>query len=330
MRIAVIGSGAWGCALGMSISRANHEVIIYSRDLKICEEINNQHSNLKYLPEISLPKQLKASANIAEIINSDILLLSVPAQSIRQICLELKSNNIESSKSIIICSKGIEKESLKLMSEVVKEILPHNPIAVLSGPNFAAEVAQDLPAISSIASEDYNFALTLSNYLSSDHFRIYPNDDIIGTQVMGAVKNVLAIATGIVIGKEFGENAKAAVISRGMCEIANLSLARGGKIETLLAPAGFGDIHLTCSNQTSRNTAYGIALGKKGESAIGGVLVEGFYSAEAVYMLAQKLAVKMPLCESVYKILHKNASLDHVIYELLERPINIDLLNLRK
>lgn len=324
MKIAIIGSGSWGTALALVCHRASHEVIICSRNQQVCNEINTKHTNYSNLPGLILPNNITAYADLAEVLSADILLLVTPAQSIRQLCLELKKLNIDSKKTLILCAKGIEQKTYKLMSEVVREILPTNPIAILSGPNFALEVAKDLPAITSIASDDYNFAVTLSGYLSSSHFRVYPNDDIIGTQIIGAAKNVLAIATGIVMGRNLGENAKAAVISRGISEISNLLAAKGGKIETMISPSGFGDIHLTCSSATSRNTAYGIALGQNKAKQNNG-LVEGFYSAEALFMLSNSLAMKMPICESVYKVVHQNMSLDHVIYELLDRPRNISL-----
>ena len=329
MKIAVIGGGSWGGALALVAHRASHEVVIYSRDNNVCEEINKSKTNSRYLPGITFPSDIKAHADLSMVIDSDIILLAVPAQSIRQLSNALKKINISSKKTIIICAKGIEQKSFKLMSEVVREILPDNPVAVLSGPNFALEIAKDLPAVSSIASEDYNFAVTLAEYLSSNHFRIYPSDDIIAVQIIGAAKNVLAIATGVVIGKEYGENAKAAIISRGISEITNLLLAKGGRVDALVTPAGFGDVLLTCNSPTSRNTSYGIALGRD-EAKDGAVLVEGFYSAESLYMLAKSLDVKMPICQSVYKIIHQNISLDKVIQELLERPLNIKAINLRK
>ena len=229
MKIAVIGSGSWGTSLALIAHRAGHRVNIISRNQAVINEISNSHTNQKYLPEISLPIDLVATSTNE--INADILLLVVPVQEVRAICkkLLLSKNTI-----IVICSKGIEQESAKLMSEVVEEILPNNPIAILSGPNFALPIAQNLPAITSIAARDINLAKKLAEALASSNFRIYPNDDIIGTQIFAAAKNVLAIATGIVMGKELGENAKAAIFSRGIYEINALNSAKGGKAETLL------------------------------------------------------------------------------------------------
>ena len=205
------------------------------------------------------------------------------------------------------------------MSEVIEEILPENPIAILSGPNFAYPIAENLPAISSLAIKNSN--KELAKQLSSTNFRVYPNEDIIGTQVVGAAKNVLAIATGIVMGKNLGENAKAALISRGIYEINNLSLAKGGNPSTLLTPAGFGDILLTCSSSTSRNTSYGIALAQGNIDRNN--LIEGFFSSGSISSLAKSLNVDMPICDAVYKITHKQHPLDEVIKELLDRPIRL-------
>ncbi len=320
MKIGIIGGGALGTALALVSHRASQEAHIYVRDEDICNEINQNHTNFRYLPGILLPSSITAYSNLTKILDSDALLLAIPAQNIYKLCLDLKSLNLDPNKILVICSKGIEQNSLKLMNEVISDILPKNPIAVLSGPNFALEIAKDLPAIASLASNDSNLTNALSKFLSNNNFRIYPNDDIIGTQIIGAAKNVLAIATGIAIGKEYGENAKAAIVSRGVHEISNLLLAKGGRIETLLSPAGIGDIYLTCSSTTSRNTAYGISLGQN-KITNQNYLVEGFYTAESIVMLAASLNIKMPICQAVYKITHEKVSLERAVQELLDRPL---------
>jgi glycerol-3-phosphate dehydrogenase (NAD(P)+) len=320
MKIGVIGGGSLGTALAMVSYRASQEAQIYVRDKNICNEINQNHTNSRYLPNITLPSKLIAYSDLSKILDSDALLLAVPAQTIHTLCLELKALNLDPNKIIVICSKGIEQNSLKLMSEVVSDVLPKNPIAILSGPNFAIEIAQDLPAITSLASTDRDLANALSKFLGTNNFRIYPNTDIIGTQVIGAAKNVLAIAIGAAIGKKYGENSKAAIVSRGVSEISNLLLAKGGKIETLLSPAGIGDIYLTCSSAMSRNTSYGILLGQN-KTTNPNDLVEGFYTSESIMMLAAKLSIKMPVCHAVYKIAHEKLSLDRVVQDLLDRPV---------
>ncbi len=322
MKITIIGSGAWGTSLALVAHRAGNEVSIYSRNNDICEEINQNHTNSRYLADIVLPQNIKASTDLAIALEADILLLVSPAQSIRQICISLASLKLPTATILVICAKGIEQESLKLMSEVAAEILPFNPVAILSGPNFAHEIAQNLPAITSIASFDKKLAVDLSKIFSSDNFRAYPNEDIIGTQIIGAAKNVLAIATGICMGKKLGENAKAAILSRGIVEINQLILTKGGKTQTLLSHAGIGDINLTCSSTTSRNTFYGIAL-TKGQSVTNNILVEGVYTAKSISMLANSINVDMPICTAVYQITHLNYPIDIAIKELLNRPIKL-------
>ncbi len=320
MKITIIGSGAWGTSLAIVAYRAGNEVNIYSRNKDTCAEINQNHSNSSYLANIALPNEIKASANLAIALEANILLLASPAQTIRQICTDLAYLKLSPETTLVICAKGIEQESLKLMSEVVAEILPSNPVSILSGPNFAHEIAQDLPAITSIASLDRKLAIDLSKIFSGDNFRAYPNEDIIGTQIIGAAKNVLAIATGICMGKKLGENAKAAILSRGIVEINQLIIAKGGRTQTLLSPAGIGDINLTCSSATSRNTSYGIALAE-GTPTTNNILVEGVYTAKSISMLANSINVEMPICTAIYQVTHQNHPIDEAIKKLLNRPI---------
>ena len=320
MKITVLGGGSWGGALALAAYRANNQVSIWSRSDAISSEINTLHSNNKYLPGIRIPESIVAFSEFKNIKQSDALIIAIPAQKIRELCKQLTKINLSNKAILIICSKGIEQNSLKLMSEVIEEILPNNPIAILSGPNFALEVANNLPAITSISSGNINLANELSYKLASPNFRIYPNKDIIGTQIIGAAKNVLAIATGITIGKNLGENAKSAIFSRGIYEINNLLLAKRGKTETLLSPAGIGDLNLTCSSLTSRNTTYGMLIAQ-GNHSSNTSLVEGFYTAESIFMLAKKLEVEMPIAETIYQVTHKNLPLDIAIENLLKRSV---------
>ncbi len=320
MKVAVIGSGAWGTALAIIAFRAGNQVKIWSRDEHVCYDINFKHKNSKHLQDIKLPSSIKAISNLKDVLDSEIILLATPAQTTRSICEELKRENIPSNKILIACAKGIERNSLKLMSEVIDEILPENKVAVLSGPNFAMQIAQGMPAISSISSSDLELAQELAKIIGNPFFRIYPNQDIIGTQIFGAAKNVLAIATGIVIGKKLGENTKSAVFSRGIYEINNLVIAKGGSLETLLSPAGLGDLNLTCGSITSRNTSYGVAIAEDKHLEFQ-ILAEGFYTAESIVLLAKSLKVNMPIAESIYKIIEQNYPVDSVIAELLSRPL---------
>jgi glycerol-3-phosphate dehydrogenase (NAD(P)+) len=309
MKIGVIGSGSWGSALALTAQRAGNNVTIWSRNEAIANEINRQHTNKLYLQDIKLPEDLIATNDLSSMINNDILLLVVPAQTMREICHALEQKNLPKQVTLVICAKGIEQNSFKLMSEVVKEFFPLNPIAILSGPNFAYEVAQNLPAIASIASAEN--AELLAKMLSSKHFRFYPNNDVIGVQIIGAAKNVLAIATGITIGNKMGENSKSAILSCGINEINALSIAKGGDAKTMLTPAGIGDINLTCNSLTSRNTAYGIALAKNKTN--NGHLIEGFFTAKSIFHLSQNLEIDMPIFKAVYQIIYQNYSINSII-----------------
>ena len=319
MKIAVLGSGSWGTALALVANRAQHEIVIYSRSNEVCQQINLKQENVSYLSNIILPKTITATNELADIIDMDILIIAIPAQNIRNLCIDLKKLNLPDNKILLICSKGIEQKSLNLMSETVKEILPMTQVAVLSGPNFAREVAMDLPTITTIASSDIKLSEMLAKSLSNINFRIYPSDDVIAVQIIGAAKNVLAIATGITIGKKLGENAKASIISRGVFEINALSLAMGGRYDAILSPAGLGDIHLTCSSSTSRNTSMGIAIAQG--TVANNALAEGFYSAESINALAKKLNIEMPICSAIYKIMYEKFDVDFIINELLRRDI---------
>ena len=318
MKIGIVGSGGWGTALALVASRnGNNQVTIWSRNKEQCDNINKTRQNQTYLPNIIIPKEVKITNDFSEIIDNDLLLLTLPAQEIRNICIKLKSNGISNKTTLLICSKGIEISELKLLSEVTKQIISSNEVAVLSGPNFAREIAENLPAITSIAANDLKLANKLRDVLSNINFRIYANDDLIGTQIFGAAKNVLAIAAGICIGKNLGENAKASVISRGIYEINSLSLAMGGKAETSLSPAGTGDIFLTCNSLTSRNTSFGIHMAK--DLPPTNSLAEGFFTAKAIYSLSCNYAIELPICETVFAIAHQNQSPDIAIEKLLKR-----------
>lgn len=318
MKIGIIGSGGWGTALALTAFRnGNNQVTIWSRSKEQCDNINKTRQNIAYLPNIIIPQEIKITHDFSEIIDNDLLLLTVPAQEIRNICIKLKSTGLAERSTLLICSKGIELGDSKLLSDVCNEILTGNEAAALSGPNFAGEIAQNLPAITSIAASDLSLAKNLQKHLNHLNFRIYPNDDLIGSQIFGAAKNVLAIAAGICMGRDLGENAKASIISRGIHEINNLSIAMGGKAETALSPAGTGDIFLTCNSLTSRNTSFGINLAKGLPPTR--TLVEGSFTAKAMHFLRVNHAVELPICEAVYKIAHLNKSVDSVIEELLNR-----------
>ncbi|MFV9875127.1 MAG: NAD(P)H-dependent glycerol-3-phosphate dehydrogenase [Rickettsiales endosymbiont of Dermacentor nuttalli] len=324
-QIGIIGGGAWATALGMIAAQTTEKVVLWTRNQNVVMSINSEHINRQYLSHIMLPQNIHSTNNLKEIIYSELIIIAIPTQNLRDIIIELENLNLSSKIPLIICCKGVEQNSLLLMSEVVQEILPLHKIAILSGPNFANEIAQGLPAATSLAASDLKLAKQLAEELSNNNFKIYYTDDVVSVQLAGAIKNVVAIASGIITGKNLGENAKAALITRGIAEIKRLSIVKGGNIETLMGLAGIGDLLLTCSSHKSRNMSFGIEL-SKGQSIesiqkSGPKIVEGIISAKSIYELSMKLGIEMPICKSVYQILYESASVDKTINALLKRPV---------
>ena len=325
-RVGVIGGGGWGTALSILCNRAGSSVMLCTRNANVIQSIRERRVNEIYLPSVFIDPNIAVSDNLAEACRGDILIVAVPSHTLRSVCIAM-SDLLPTNLPIVLASKGIERGSLMLMSEVVKSILPNNPIAILSGPNFADEVARGLPTATAISCSDTGLWDMLMYAIGGRLFRPYLSTDMVGTQIGGAVKNVIAIACGIAIGKNYGENARAAIVTRGFAEIARLTLSKGGKYETLMGLSGLGDLILTCGSPKSRNMSFGIALGQgktKDEilSERGRVATEGIIAAESVTKLAKKMSVQMPICEAVYRILYENSKLDQVVSELLERPFS--------
>ena len=322
--IAIIGAGAWGTALAMVARRAGRNVVLQAHEPEVAAAINGSHENSLFLPGMALDPEIRATNDPAEAaVDTDVVLLVVPTQFLRAVLTGL-SGNLPSGVPVVICAKGIEQETLALMSEICEEVVPQAPVAVLSGPTFAAEVALDRPTAVTLASADKALGVGLSETLGTSRFRIYRSDDIVGAQVGGAVKNVLAIGCGIVEGRGLGDNAKAALITRGLAEIVRLGLAKGAKAETLMGLSGIGDLVLTCNAMQSRNFSLGVALGQ-GE-ALDGILAartsvaEGVFSAASVSELAGSLSIDMPLSVAVDGILNHFADINATIEGLLARP----------
>jgi glycerol-3-phosphate dehydrogenase (NAD(P)+) len=322
-RFGIIGGGAWGTALAQVLCRAGRDVVIWAHEPETVEAINRDHVNTIFLPGIALDPGIAATNELPAALRADALLLAPPAQHLRAICRAL-APHLKKPLPIVICCKGIEEASGALMSEIVGSILPHAALAVLSGPTFAAEVAHGLPTAVTLAATDAELGERLINAIGTREFRPYLSDDVTGAQIGGAVKNVLAIACGIVMGRGLGDNARAALITRGLAEMVRLALAKGGKAETLMGLSGLGDLTLTCSSTQSRNHSLGMALGK-GEDlarflAARRSVAEGVTSAAAAAILARKLDVEMPIVFAIDAILHHGAKIDEVIEGLLARP----------
>jgi glycerol-3-phosphate dehydrogenase (NAD(P)+) len=326
--IGVIGAGAWGTALAQVFSKGGRDVTIWAREEEVAADINGKHENTVFLPGIPLDKNLRATNDLKQAAAADVLLLVTPAQHLR-ITLETLKKDIPAGKPVVICAKGIELGSGLLLSQVAEEVVPHAAIATLTGPTFASEVARGLPAAVTVAAKDKALLQNLQEVLGVKNFRPYITDDIIGTQLGGAIKNVIAIACGIVYGRKMGDSARAALLTRGVAEIARLGVAMGAKKETLLGMCGIGDLMLTCSSMQSRNFSLGAALGEsktledvlKDRKAV----TEGVYTAQAALTLAKKNAVDMPITEAVNKCLNEGMPIAEAIEDMLNRPFKYEM-----
>jgi len=325
-RVGVIGGGAWGTALSILANRAGSSVTMATRNANVIQSITERRTNDIYLPSVFIDPRIAVTDKLDEVCRGDVLIIAVPSHTLRSACI-LISDVLPTNLPIVLASKGIERGSLLLMSEVAHSILPKNPVAILSGPNFADEAAKGLPTATTIACTDNTQWDMLSYAIGGRFFRPYMTTDIIGTQIGGAVKNVIAIACGIAIGKNLGENARAAIVTRGFTEMARLAIAKGGKYETLMGLSGLGDLILTCGSTKSRNMSFGIALGQgKNKDDVlvsrGRTATEGVVAAESVRKLAKKMGVQMPICDAIYRILYEDDQVEQLIQELLERPFS--------
>ena len=325
--ISIIGAGSWGTALAQVAAVEGHNVTLWTRDQQHAEKITAEHENTSYLPGIPLSSAITTTSNLEAALVSKILLMVTPAQTMRSI-LKTMESGIREEHALVLCSKGIEIGSEKLMSDIANEILPGTPVAILTGPNFAHEIASGKPAGSTLACADTKLAEILQNTIGSPYFRTYITTDIIGAQIAGALKNVIAIACGVAHGMEMGESARASLVTRGMAEIVRLGVAMGAKNETFLGLSGMGDMMLTCSSEKSRNFSLGTELGR-GKS-LNDILskrknvTEGIHTAQAAIELAKKHAVDMPVCMAVHKCLNLGVTLDETIHDLLNRPLGYE------
>ena len=325
--IGVVGGGAWGTALAATAQRAGAKVTLWAREAEVVEAINGRHENALFLPGVSLHRSIAATGDLARIARADALLLVVPAQYVRATAQAL-AGVLPVDTPLVIAAKGVEMGSGAIMGEVLAETLPRNPFAVLSGPTFAIEVARGLPTAVTLAARDQALGSDLVAALGTQTFRPYLSDDPVGCEIGGAVKNVLAIACGIVSGRGLGDNARAALITRGLAEMVRLAVAKGGRPETLMGLSGLGDLVLTCTAMQSRNCSLGVALGQ-GRS-LGDVLgerrsvAEGVASAAAVAELAVRLGLDMPIVSAVDAILHRGAAIDAAVSGLLARPFKAE------
>lgn len=320
--IAVLGAGAWGTVLANLAARAGAGVTLWSRDAGHAAEMAATGVNARRLPGVPLALNVEPTDSLAAVAAADVILLAVPAQALRQMCQALLGLFAE-DVPIIICAKGIERGTGLFPSQVAAEILPENPIAVLSGPSFAADVARGLPTAVTLAAADQERAATLAGTLAAPWFRLYHSGDIRGAEIGGAAKNVLAIASGIAAGRGLGASAGAALVARGFAELTRFGRAFGAQPETLAGLSGLGDLVLTCTSQQSRNFSFGFALGQGAslaEAGADGLLVEGIHTCGILVDLAHGKSVDMPIAGAVEAILAERMEIDAAIEALLARP----------
>ncbi|MEO1280827.1 MAG: NAD(P)H-dependent glycerol-3-phosphate dehydrogenase [Pseudomonadota bacterium] len=327
-KIGVVGAGAWGTALAQTMARAGHEVTLWAHETETVSAINTHHENKTFLAGVPLETSICATTDYNDLKDSAAVLLVPPAQHMRAIAANL-NEIINHRVDMVICAKGIERETGALMVDVVRDVLPDHTPLVLSGPSFAADVARGRPAALTLACADDIRGRTCARNLGYRDFRLYWTDDLVGVQLGGAVKNVLAIAAGIVAGKSLGASAHAALVTRGFAELQRLGVALGARPETLMGLSGLGDLILTCGSTQSRNMSLGRALGegKTLQDILGAraSVTEGVFTTDAVVAIADQRGVEMPIARAVQAILNGKLVVDDAIDGLLSRPMKPEL-----
>jgi glycerol-3-phosphate dehydrogenase (NAD(P)+) len=325
--VGIVGAGAWGTALAIVAKRAGRDVLLWAYEPETVADINENHRNEIYLPGVRLDPAVEATARFNEVANCDMLLMVTPAQHAREIAGEL-APYMHPGQPLVLCSKGIEQTTGKLMSQIAVEIFPSAEIAVLSGPSFAEDAARGLPAAVTLATATEEQGRALSHALSHPPFRCYWSDDVVGAEIGGAVKNVYAIAAGIVAGKKLGASAHAALVTRSFAEMARFGSALGARRETLTGLSGLGDLLLTSGSPQSRNMSLGIELGqgRSLEEVLKSRLTvaEGVYTASAVVEIAEARGIDMPIAKAVHSVVSGFATVDEAIEALLARPLRAE------
>ncbi len=331
--VSVIGAGAWGTALAAQAASCGHPVSLWAREPGLVHTMSRSRQNPIYLPRVTLDHRITPTADLSEAgrhATNGAILMVVPAQFIRSVA-EALSPHVRPNTPVIVCAKGIETGTGKLMTEVLHDTIPQALPAVLSGPSFAVEVAAGLPTAVVLGCRYEPLDAHLAALLSTERFRVYRSGDLIGVQIGGALKNVAAIACGIVVGLGLGENAKAALIARALAEFARYGKLRGTRPETFMGLSGLGDLVLTCNSEQSRNMSLGLAIGRglslADATAQRTGVVEGVATAEAVHREAERMGIDLPICEAVYQVAHEGADLSATIEALLARPVGPETVN---
>lgn len=321
--ITFLGGGSFGTALAIMMAKKGFDVLVWDRNNKTIDDINNKRENINYLPGVVVPHNVYATVSLEEALeNSKYIVLSVPSQAIREVARKIRPYLKEDS-IIISIAKGIEEDSGKRLSEVIRDEISDNGIVILSGPSHAEEVALDIPTTVVASSEDMNYAKEIQSVFMTNKFRVYTNADLIGVEIGGAVKNIIALAAGISDGIGYGDNTKAALMTRGMSEIVRIGTKLGGKAETFSGLTGFGDLIVTCTSMHSRNRRAGMLIGKgvAPDEAVKeiGMVVEGIKACKAFYNLKEKLNISMPITDVLYKVVFEGKDPKYGVYELMCR-----------
>ncbi len=322
-KITVLGSGSWGTALAVSLTAKGHSVLLWTRSEETARTLEKAGRNEKYLPEASLAG-ISFTSDIRHAAQSEALILAVPSSAIRESAVRL-SPFIKDGQAVICAAKGFDPESGKRLSEVISEILPTARVSVLSGPSHAEEVALGLPTTNVIANRDLREAQRIQRLFTSESFRIYASDDVIGVELGGALKNVIALCAGISDGHGYGDNTKAALMTRGLSEMIRLGIACGARHETFMGLSGMGDLIVTCTSVHSRNHRAGFLIGKgfcveEAEAAVG-MVVEGIRTAKTAFALKERLGIDMPIIDAAYRLLFEGASTEACVLSLMGRPV---------
>ncbi len=325
--VGIVGGGAWGTALAQSLCRAGRQVLLWAREAEVVDSINARHANDAFLPGVTLDTGVRATVTLAAVAACDAVLMVAPAQYVRSLAQDLKTH-MRPGQPMVLCSKGIEQATGRLMGEVVAEAVPQATRAVLSGPSFAADVVRGLPTALTLACADETLGRLLAERIGSRKLRLYWTSDLVGVELGGALKNVLAIAAGIVDGQGLGASAHAALVTRGFAELRRFGEALGARPETLTGLSGLGDLILTCGSGQSRNMSLGRALGKgvsvaqalEGKTAV----TEGVYTAVAVRRIARERGIDMPISFAVCDVIEGRASVADAIGQLMQRPLKAE------
>jgi glycerol-3-phosphate dehydrogenase (NAD(P)+) len=328
IRVAVVGAGSWGTTVA-ALASANTPTILWARRPELADQINAAHVNTDYLPAFTLPERLRATSSIEEAVcEADVVVMAVPSHGFRDVAIEVAAY-LRPWVPVVSLSKGIERDTLMRMTEVAADVMPGRPVGVMTGPNLAKEILAGQPAASVVAIPDSTIAAELQRILTQPSLRVYTNPDVVGCEVAGVVKNVIAIAAGMAEGMEFGDNTRATLITRGLAEMSRLGVAMGGDPLTFAGLAGMGDLIATCSSKQSRNNSVGLALGR-GQTieeilASMNMVAEGVKSSPSVLDLARRYGVEMPITEQVVAVCHEGHSAREALAALMSRSSKSEL-----